>query len=103
MPVGGGPASRVLDGVVLANFALLSSGIYYIDRPPGERGVHYVDLQRGPARLRYLDLATGKHTIVAENLGIVDLPLTVSPDGRTILIARMDASVTDLMLVQNFR
>jgi hypothetical protein len=40
---------------------------------------------------------------VARNLGNVSAYLTVSPDGHTILIARMDASTDDLMLVENFR
>jgi hypothetical protein len=40
---------------------------------------------------------------VARNLGNVDNPLTVSPDGRTILYSRTDSSVDDLMLVENFR
>ncbi len=39
---------------------------------------------------------------MARNIGIVDLPLTVSSDGRTILYSRMDSSVDDLMLVENF-
>ena len=103
MPVSGGPATRVLDGVALGNYAVLSSGIYYIDLPPGEGGVHYVDRQRSTQRLRYLDFATGKRTTVAEHLGTVDVPLTVSPDGRTILFPRVDSSINDLMLVQNFR
>ena len=102
MPVTGGPATRVLDGVALGNYAVLSSGIYYIDRP-GERGAHYFDFQRSAARLRFLDFATGKHTTVVENLGTVDVSLAVSPDGRTILFPRIDSSVNDLMLVQNFR
>jgi hypothetical protein len=35
---------------------------------------------------------------VARNLGNVDIPLTVSADGRTILYPREDSSVDDLML-----
>ena len=66
-------------------------GIYYIDQPSGE------------SRLRFFDFATGKSTTVARNLGVVHLGLTASPDGRTILYSRVDSSVDDLMLVENFR
>ncbi len=40
---------------------------------------------------------------MARNLGDVDNPLTASADGRTILYGRVDSSVDDLMLVENFR
>lgn len=103
VPVSGGAPAKILDGVILANFAVLAGGIYYIDRPSAERGIHYVDIPTGEVRLRYFDLATRKFTTVAPNLGNVDTPLTVSPDGRTILYTRLDASVNDLMLVANFR
>ena len=72
-------------------FAVLEKGIYYIDRPAGE------------TRLQFFDFATGRSTTVARNLGQVNLGLTASPDGRTILYSRVDSSVDDLMLVENFR
>ena len=103
-PAKGGAAVKVLDGVVLANFVVLDGGIYYIDRPSGERGIHYLDMPAGgETRLRYFDFATRTSTTVARNLGNVDIPLTVSRDGRTILFPRLDSSVNDLMLVSNFR
>jgi hypothetical protein len=40
---------------------------------------------------------------VARNLGNVEIPLTASADGRTILYAREDSSLDDLMLVEYFR
>jgi eukaryotic-like serine/threonine-protein kinase len=103
VPASGGVPVKVLEGVVLGNFVVLERGIYYIDRPSGEGGMYTIDRPSGEARLQYLDFATRRSTTVARNLGNVDLPLTASPDGRTILYARLDSSVDDLMLVENFR
>lgn len=33
----------------------------------------------------------------------MELPLTASPDGRTILYARLESSAEDLMLLEDFR
>ena len=92
-----------MEGVVLGNFAVLEKGIYYIDRPKGEGGIYWVDRPSGETRLQYFDFATRRSTTVARNLGNVDIPITVSADGRTILYSRVDSSVDDLMLVENFR
>jgi len=91
LPASGGQPAKVLEGVVLRAFVVLEKGIYYIDQPSGEY------------RLRFFDFPTGKSTTVARNLDNVDLGLTASPDGRTILYSRVDSSVDDLMLVENFR
>jgi serine/threonine protein kinase len=103
MPTSGGVPVKVLEGVVLGNFVVLERGIYYIDRPSGEGGIYWIDRPSAETRLQYFDLATRRSTTVARNLGDVDTPLTASADGRTILYARWDSSVDDLMLVENFR
>ena len=103
LPSSGGVPIKVLDGVILANFVVLKGGIYYIDRPSGDSGTHYFDRPSGETRLQYLDFATGRSTTVARDLGDVDLPMTASADGRTILYHRMDSAVNDLMLAENFR
>jgi Tol biopolymer transport system component/DNA-binding winged helix-turn-helix (wHTH) protein len=102
-PVSGGAPVKVLDGVVRAAFAVIERGIYYIDRPSGEGGLLYTDQPAGETRLQYFDLATRKTTTVAGNLGNVFLGLTASKDGRTIFYSRVDSSVDDLMVVDNFR
>lgn len=91
LPVSGGAPVKVLEGVLLANFVVLAKGIYYLDQLSGE------------TRLQYFDFATRRSTTVARNLGDVAPGLTASPDGRTILFSRVDSSVDDLMLVENFR
>jgi serine/threonine protein kinase len=103
VPVPGGTPAKVLDGVVLANYAVLPGGIYFVDRPTGGGGIHYVDVPSGETRLRWFDLATRRITTVSANLGLVDVPIAVSADGRTILFPRLDSSINDLMLVGSFR
>ena len=103
VPASGGASVKVLDGVLLANFAVLEGGIYYIDRPSGQGGVQFVDAPSGETRLQYFDFATRNSTTVARNLGNVFIGLTASRDGRTIFYTRVDSSVDDLMLVENFR
>jgi Tol biopolymer transport system component len=102
-PVSGGAPVKVLEGVVRAAFTVLQRGIYYIDRPSGAGGLLFTDQPWGETRLRYFDLDTGETTTVAPNLGNVYLGLTASADGRTVLYSRVDSSVDDLMVVDNFR
>jgi serine/threonine-protein kinase len=99
----GGAPVRVLEGVVLGNFVVGQGGIYYLDRPSGEGGDRYIDRPAGETRLRYFDFATRRSITVAGNLGSVDIGLTATADGRTILFSRVDSSVDDLMVVDGFR
>ena len=103
VPTSGGVPVKILDGVVLGAFAVIDGGIYYIDRPLGGGGILNIDRPSGTTRLQYFDFATHRFTTVARNLGNVYLGLTASPDGRTIFYSRVDSSVDDLMLVENFR
>jgi serine/threonine protein kinase/Tol biopolymer transport system component len=91
MPSAGGEPLKVLDGVVWRNFVVLERGIYYIEQTSGD------------SRLRFFDSATGGVTTVATGLGEVRYGLTASSDGRTILFTRVDFTIDDLMLVENFR
>jgi serine/threonine protein kinase len=91
MPTSGGQPVKVLEGIVSWSFIVLEKGIYYIGHASGEN------------RLEFYSFATGRSTVVAGNLGKVGAGLTASRDGRTILYSRVDSSVDDLMLVENFR
>jgi hypothetical protein len=102
-PVNGGVPEKLLDGVVLGNYVVLEKGIYYIDGLSREASIYSIDQPAGETRLRYFDFASRRSTTIARNLGKVDTPLTASADGRTILFCRLDSSVDDLMLVENFR
>jgi dipeptidyl aminopeptidase/acylaminoacyl peptidase len=103
LPLAGGQPVKVVDGVVLGNFDVIDGGIYYIDRVSGDAGGFFPDLPGGEARLQYFDFATRRSTTVAHNLGTIGFGLSASRDGRTILYSRIDSSIDELMLVDNFR
>lgn len=103
VPTAGGAPAKVLEGVILGNFVVLDRGIYYIDQPSGDDAIYTVDRSARETRLRYFDFAISTSTTVARNLGTVDVPLTASADGRTILYPRVESPVDDLMLVENFK
>ena len=91
LPIDGGMPVKVVDGVVWFNWSLIDSGMYYVNRVEND------------TRLQYLSFATGKTSTVAHNLGEISAGLAASPDGKTILFTRIDASADDLMMVENFR
>jgi Tol biopolymer transport system component/DNA-binding winged helix-turn-helix (wHTH) protein len=103
IPTAGGVPVRVLEGVVLGAFSVVNHGIYYIARPSGSGGLLYLDRPSGETQLQYYDFLTRRSTTVAHDLGNVFLGLTASKDGRTIFYSRIDSSLDDLMLAENFR
>jgi hypothetical protein len=99
---GGGPAVKVLEGVVIGNFDVVEDGLYYIDRVSGDAG-SFTDRPDGETRLRYFDFATSRSATVATNLGAIGLGLSATRDGRTVFFSRVDSSTDELILVDNFR
>lgn len=95
-PVAGGAETRVLENLSYCyNYVPTSHGVYFV-----KAGL----ANNGPAEtaLSYLDLATGKIRLLLSMRGWV-YGLTLSPDGRSLLYSRQDASGADLILVENFR
>ena len=91
LPLKGGAPTRLVDGAFSTSFEVV------------DRGIYYMDLSSGETRLRYFDFATHHSTLVTANPAPVSAGLAASRDGRTVLYSRVDSSVNDLMLVENFR
>jgi len=99
LPLAGGGPVKVLDGVLLSNFDVVDTGVYFIDQLLGAGGAP----AGGTARLQFFEFATGRVRTIAQDLGSVGFGLSASPDGRTVYYPRTDASVEELMVVDNFR
>src|SRR5687768_14983416 len=93
LPTSGGQAVKVIDGAMNTAFLVLQRGIYYLS-----------ETSPGP-ELRFFDFTNQKSMTVSRDLGTLAKAggFTASTDGRTILYSRLDSSVDDLMLVENFR
>ena len=88
MPVGGGPRSKVLEGVIGRTFTVTEHGIYFNAGHPA-------------LELRFFDFANNSIRVVAP-LG-QGLGATVSSDERWALYTRNAFLGTNLMVVENFR
>jgi serine/threonine protein kinase len=91
LPLKGGEPVKLLDSVFSWGYDVTRDGIYYVTRVAGD------------SKLSYFDFATRQSKVVAEHLGTLAAGLSASRDGRTILFARVDSTVNDLMLVDEFR
>ena len=99
----GGPPVKLLDGVLFGNFDVVERGIYYLDGASGEASRFFSDRPPDETRLRYFEFATQQTSTVARNLGWVSFGLSASRDGRTVFFSRIDSSVDELMIVDDFQ
>jgi Tol biopolymer transport system component/serine/threonine protein kinase len=95
MPIEGGHETQLVPGLDLFRSDCWAGGICYFDA------------QRSPAELNQLDYGTDH----VRRVGTIDLGrfsnswfgLSVSPDGKWVLYARMDNAESNIMLAENFR
>jgi len=103
LPAAGGPAAKILSGIILGNFDVAEGGVYYIDRVSGDGSGFSADHPDGETRLQHFDFSTRQSTTVAINLGTVGFGLSVTRDGREVFYSRVDSSLDELMVVDDFR
>jgi len=98
MPVEGGQATKVLDGLSsYLNLAIVGNGLYFVPQK-----------NEAAMSIQFLGFETGQIKSVANfekrlRLGASSAGLAVSPDGRWILYSQVEQSGSELMLVENFR
>jgi Tol biopolymer transport system component len=94
IPVAGGEEIRVVDEALQGFWALLDTGIYFVN--PKVMPHPTID---------FFDFASGRTNQVAaieKELQLVSPSLAVSPDGRWLLYAKGDSFESDIILVENF-
>jgi Tol biopolymer transport system component len=92
IPVTGGPEKLLLASVIQRAFAVTADGIYYVPKPESE----------GLMLVNFHDFATGKERKMARVTQDIYGGLTVSPDGKNILVPVVSRSGSNLMVVENF-
>jgi Tol biopolymer transport system component len=93
MPLERGPETQVVPDLSPYSYAVTDKGIYFARDATRERS----------ASIQFLQFATRTATEIVKVAKPLDLGLTVSPDGRTLLYSEVDSYAEDLTLVENFR
>ena len=93
MPAEGGEETKVVDGVVIANFAVTARGLYYITQP---------DLRSETRLVQFLNFADEKTRVVATIKQNLYHGLSLSPDERWLLYAPNGRGGSNVMVVENF-
>jgi eukaryotic-like serine/threonine-protein kinase len=95
-PLGGGPDQPIVEGATGITGAYLPSGteLFHVARPDPSRPIL--------AELRATDVRTRKTRSICRFEATNFSGLTVSPDGKTVLLSVFTAAA-DLLLVENFR
>ena len=98
MPLPTGPERSLGIEVNLWNYIPVEGGLYYMPPKQGQRAPYTCEV-------RFLDTATGRSRVVHSlRLGEAASPgLTVTKDGKTIVIAGATVLTQDLMRIENFR
>jgi Tol biopolymer transport system component len=101
LPLTGGseePIIPTLNAAMWGSWALVPSGIYFIDYDPVTAG--------GPGLIEFYDLATRTRRAVAKTIrmpAMWDGSLAAAPSGSELVYTQLDRSGTDLFLIDNFR
>ncbi len=116
VPLGGGQATKVLEGLSnYLNLAIADEGIYFVPSPASAHQHTYFAyprwVQAGVDSIQFLNLRTNqikRITSFERPVGAAgDMAdgngLAISPDGRWILYSKADRADAELRIVENFR
>jgi eukaryotic-like serine/threonine-protein kinase len=93
MPVGGGEETKIVDGVVIFNFAVTTRGLYYMSQP---------DTASKNKRVNFVSFADQKTRVVATIPQDVYHGFSISPDDRWLLYAPNGRGGSNVMVAETF-
>lgn len=93
MRIEGGPETRVLESVVVFNFAVTARGVYFMTRP---------DPRASTKLIRFLSFADQTTRLVATIKQDVYHGFSVSSDERWLVYAPSGPGGSNVMMVENF-
>jgi hypothetical protein len=86
-----GTEQTIVDCATRGGFAVATDGLYCVDCSPDAPSLHRVDP------------ASGRDQALGLLEGYAGFPISVSPDGQTVLYSKLVSDGADIMLIENFR